>query len=54
MTKSILVGVKISPEDLELIDKASGIDRRPRSQFMAKASIDCAYEVLKEGEIHDN
>lgn len=46
MKKGNLVGIRISQEDVNLIDKAAEKDRRPRSQFMAKAALDKAKEIL--------
>lgn len=44
--KDNIVGVRLTDQEISLIDQASEIDRRPRSQFMAKAVLDYAKQII--------
>ena len=48
MAKDNIVGVRLTPEELRIIDEASEVERRPRSQFMAKVVLDYSKQLVGE------
>lgn len=51
--KDNLVGIKFEKKELTIIDEAAEVDRRPRSQFIAKAALDKAMEILPNDRPRD-
>ncbi len=46
MKKLKIVGIRLTEDDVGLIDKAAEVDMRPRSQFILKAAVDKAREMF--------
>jgi len=46
MLKDVHFGMRLTTAEAELIDKGAVIDRRPRSQFVVKAAIEKAKQIV--------
>ena len=49
--EAVNTSIYLPGDEAEIIDRAAGITRRPRNQFIRIAAVDRALEIIKQADL---